>query len=416
MTCLRLRLSFLLASALVWAPVFPLRAGSSSTKALGAIANSRAATARGTNAVPGSSIFNGDTVAVGPGGAAWLLLVGGGQAHLGQNSRVRLTQAGNAIQIEVLTGELTIHSTPNGPLVGRVASGTLQPEGGGPGVGEIIFVQGDPRARFGSEQGVWTVTTPSESVTLEPGEMVEAQVGPTKGQTEPSAGEVAVVIPAVNLQRGAQQLAATPHAPVFWGDVAQTARLGRVRVALNDGSLLNVGSASSLQIVKHDAAVQQTQIELLHGRVRASAVHLTHPGGGYQVHTRLGTAGVVGTDFFLALEGDTLRLIVFEGIVRFCNLAGVCVDVSAGQRSRIHGTMGPLPPSAAPKALVAEAVNSTEVVPPGAARKQQTGIGTTKLILIGGGVAGAGTGIGLALGSSEGPVTQKPNAVSPVVP
>jgi FecR protein len=188
-------------------------------------------------------------------------------------------------------------------------------------------------------------------------------------QAAPSAGQVAVVIPTVNLQRGAQQLAATPHAPVFWGDVVNTARLARARVALNDGSILNVGSASSLQIVSHDAAAQQTQIDLLYGRVRARAVHLTKPGASYQIRTRLGTAGVVGTDFFLALEGDTLRLIVFEGIVRFCNLAGVCVNVTAGKRSHIQGGMAPALPSLTPTALLSEAVNSTEMVPPGVAAK-----------------------------------------------
>jgi hypothetical protein len=186
---------------------------------------------------------------------------------------------------------------------------------------------------------------------------------PANAQSAPSAGQVALVIPAVNLQRGAQQLAATPHAPVFWGDVVNTARLARARVALNDGSILNVGSASSLQIVSHDAAAQQTQIDLLYGRVRARAVHLTKPGASYQIHTRLGTAGVVGTDLFLALEGDILRLIVFEGIVRFCNLAGVCVNVGAGKMSIIRGNLSPSAPVAVSNALLSDAVNSTTVGP-----------------------------------------------------
>jgi len=195
--------------------------------------------------------------------------------------------------------------------------------------------------------------------------MVLAPVFPSTGsaQAAPSAGQVAVVVPQVNLERGAQQLVAAAHAPVYWGDVVHALRLARARIALTDGSILNVGSESSLAIVKHDAAAQQTQIELMFGRVRARAVHLTAPNASYEIHTRLGTAGVVGTDFFLALEGDLLRLIVFEGVVRFCNPAGVCVNVGAGQMSTIRDAQPPDPARSTPNSLITDAVNSTEVTP-----------------------------------------------------
>jgi hypothetical protein len=185
---------------------------------------------------------------------------------------------------------------------------------------------------------------------------------PANGQSTPSAGHVAVVIPRVSLQRGTQQLVASPHTPVFWGDVVDTARLARARIALNDGSLLNVGSESSLQIVRQDAPAQQTQLELTYGRVRARVVHLTKPGSSFQIRTRVGTAGVIGTDFYLDLEGDVLQLIVFEGVVRFCNLAGVCVNVGAGKLSIIRGNQPPAAPTNIPNALLSDAVKSTTVV------------------------------------------------------
>lgn len=80
-------------------------------------------------------------------------------------------------------------------------------------------------------------------------------------------------------------------------------RSGRVRIALEDGSVLNVGSASSLAVIKHDAGAQQTQLELLYGRLRAKAVKISRPGGEFRVHTR--TAVIAsGTRLLLRIEAD----------------------------------------------------------------------------------------------------------------
>ena len=175
------------------------------------------------------------------------------------------------------------------------------------------------------------------------------------------AGEVSQVVPAVNIQRGQGQLTAVPSTPVFWEDVVNTARLGRARVALDDGSILNVGSQASLRVVKHDAGRQQSELDLIFGRVRARAVRLVKPGASFEIRTPIGTAGVVGTDFFLAYENDILRLIVFEGAVRFCNLAGVCVTAGAGMMSAIRGSESPDTPVPTPTADVLDAVSSTEI-------------------------------------------------------
>ena len=85
------------------------------------------------------------------------------------------------------------------------------------------------------------------------------------------AGEVSRAIPDVAIARGAQQLPAPVKALVDWGDVVHTGDGGRARVSLDDGSLLNVGSSSSLTVTQHDAKAQQTQIELEYGRVRSQS-------------------------------------------------------------------------------------------------------------------------------------------------
>lgn len=201
------------------------------------------------------------------------------------------------------------------------------------------------------------------------------------------AGKVSALIPAVNLLRAGQSMTATPEIPVFWEDTVATGHLARARVALDDGSILNVGADSSLRVTRHDAASQQTDLELGFGRVRANAVKQTKPGASFQIRTPTGVAGVVGTDFFLAFENYVTRIVVFEGKVRFCNLAGVCVEVGQGQSSTIRGDQAPDAPGFAPNTDLMDAGRSTAMGGPGAG---PGGVGTS---------AGGFAGHGLLLGT-----------------
>ena len=150
------------------------------------------------------------------------------------------------------------------------------------------------------------------------------------------AGEISRLIPAVNIARGNKSIAAATKTIVDWLDVVNTQTSARARVALDDGSVLNIGSDSSVNILKHDAGAQQTDLELSLGKVRSQAQKITQPNGKFEVHTPAGVAGVVGTDFYTSYENNMMTVIVFEGFVRACNLAGVCVVVKAGQTTTIR--------------------------------------------------------------------------------
>lgn len=134
------------------------------------------------------------------------------------------------------------------------------------------------------------------------------------------AGQISRAIPEVAIARGAQNLTAAVKTLVDWGDVVKTGDGGRARVALDDGSVLNVGSSSSLTVTQHNAASQQTQIELTYGRVRSQVIKQSKPNAKFEIHTAVGVAGVVGTDFFLGYMNGLFQIIVYEGHVRFCNL------------------------------------------------------------------------------------------------
>jgi hypothetical protein len=188
----------------------------------------------------------------------------------------------------------------------------------------------------------------------------------SQSQAGQHAGEVARVIPAVSIQRGPQRMGAQASVPVLWEDVVNTQSNGRARVALDDGSVLNVGADSSLRIAKHDPAAQQTELDLSYGRMRSKAVRVARPDGKYEVRTPAGVAGVVGTDFYVLFANGLMQVIVFEGTVRVCDLAGNCVVVGAGMtttvRQSAQGTP-PTPPTKATPSQLTEATKSTEVGP-----------------------------------------------------
>jgi hypothetical protein len=119
-------------------------------------------------------------------------------------------------------------------------------------------------------------------------------------------------------------------------------------------------SDSSLTVTQHNAAAQQTQIELDYGRVRSQVVKQSKPNAKFEIHTPVGVAGVVGTDFFLGYLNGIFQIVVYEGHVKFCNLDGVCVDVLGGQIATIRdGHQPPDQPSQATPSELTEAANAT---------------------------------------------------------
>ena len=182
----------------------------------------------------------------------------------------------------------------------------------------------------------------------------------TQGQR---AGELSRVIPSVALLRGGQSIAADAKAPVYWQDVVNTLAGGRARVSLDDGSTVNLGSDSNLRVAKHDAGAQQTELAIGLGKIRIQAQKISKPGGKFEVRTPAGVAGVIGTDFYVAYESDSMSVIVFEGRVKFCSLAGVCVEVGAGEMSSVQkgDSKGPTAPAPAPAPLISSVTNSTSV-------------------------------------------------------
>src|SRR3989475_7414586 len=215
-------------------------------------------------------------------------------------------------------------------------------------------------------------------------------------------GEVSRVIPAVNLARSGKTIPAAAKTVVNWQDLVNTQVSARARIALDDGSVLNVGSDSSIQVIKHDAGAQQTELELTYGKLRTQAQKIAKPDGKFEVRTPAGVAGVVGTDFFVEYANNTMNVIVFEGLVKVCNLAGVCVLVKAGQMTSVRSgdNSGPPPPQQATLDLLVASSKDTDTGAPAAAAGAGAHLGVWGTVGIVVGAVGVGLGVGLTRGGT----------------
>jgi hypothetical protein len=220
------------------------------------------------------------------------------------------------------------------------------------------------------------------------------------------AGEVSRLIPAVNIARSGKTITASAKTAVDWQDLVNTQVNGRARIALDDGSVLNVGSESSMKVVKHDAGAQQTELELTYGKLRTQAQKIAKPDGKFEVRTPAGVAGVVGTDFFVEFVNNTMNVIAFEGLVKVCNLAGVCVLVKAGQMTSVRNgdNSAPLPPTQATLDLLVATSKDTDTGFLSGAATVGTHIGILGTVAIIGAAVGIGVGVGLTRGGGTKPV------------
>ena len=135
---------------------------------------------------------------------------------------------------------------------------------------------------------------------------------------EQTAGSVKALIP--DATRNAQVVAVNDT--LQWNDLLQTNTKGRLRARLTDGSVLSVGSNSQLKVVQHDAASQQTAIDLNYGKLRNQVVKITKPGGKYEVRTPNAVIGVIGTYFYVAYDNGRTIVICYEGTLTVTPAAG----------------------------------------------------------------------------------------------
>jgi ferric-dicitrate binding protein FerR (iron transport regulator) len=107
----------------------------------------------------------------------------------------------------------------------------------------------------------------------------------TAGRITKFAGPAFLVRPPSQTGEKPVIVAARAGDLIHWRDELQTQDNGRMRVQLDDGSILSLGQRTKLVLTKHDPRTQQSNLELLDGKIRATVVHLARPDAAFAIRT-----------------------------------------------------------------------------------------------------------------------------------
>lgn len=209
-----------------------------------------------------------------------------------------------------------------------------------------------------------------------------------------SAGEVSAYVSSAT--RNAQPIQQKDS--VQWNDTFRSDARGRVRISLHDGSVLSMGSNSELQVVQHDATSQQTQLQLLFGRVRSQVKALVRSGSKYELTTPHAVIGVLGTDFYVEADGASTKVIVYSGRVSITpKAAAAAVTLAAGQMVSVTSS-GAGPVTSAPQSVVSQSISETQAEP----RPAESGrsMGKAKYYWIAAAITAAA--VGIVIGTTRG--------------
>ncbi|MGD0908695.1 MAG: FecR family protein [Candidatus Acidiferrales bacterium] len=292
----------------------------------------------GARMTAGATLFPGDVVQLGAGSTAAL--------QFGKNLVLATSFTEFVIEpagVSLRSGRMQVRASSgdsfaiSGPFFNL---SIVSPAGGASSV-EIRV--GGAHAQVSTVAGAAELTAAGSNVRykLHPGETatLDGTTGDpqaNQGAAKLAAGKISSLVPQVQIDRSSATSVADVSTQVLWNDDLRSGPTGRARIALNDGSLLNLGSNSEMRVVQHDAKAQQTTLDLAVGRMRGQVVKLTRPGSKFEIRTPMGVAGLVGTDFSLFVTPEYTELMVFSGVVRFTPiLSGPTATVNAGMKIHI---------------------------------------------------------------------------------
>jgi hypothetical protein len=170
--------------------------------AVGIVQGSNDATLRGTNLIPGTTVYSGDVVQVGENGNAQIALGGNSQLVLAQNSMAELrhSSAKEPIQIDVQNGFARFRSSAASPVIALLGDATIR-SANGDGIG-AIKITGANSALISAEQGSLVVTpaNTSTATTIPQGMVLTVTMQPDSPQQSGTAGDTTAKAGGMNQQ------------------------------------------------------------------------------------------------------------------------------------------------------------------------------------------------------------------------
>ncbi len=434
----------------VWAGVlaclllcFP-RVRATGESQLGRILYSHATDLRG-RPVPGSeTILSGDVLTTGEDGNALVELKSGTRMQMTPSTSVRFLVEGGTVQAELSLGAVisetagksaTVVSTPKYQFVPAQEGECrylvqIYPERStlaGAIQGNLLIQARNGAGSYVLHEGNYAAISPS-AVGV-PGQAPQAPVRLGAQLTVTATN----VIPDAVIQRGGQTMEnpLKVNDQIYWEDNVRTLPNGRLRAALSDGTSLNIGSDSSVRFFRNDATLQQTQINLNAGELRAWVAKLVLEYANFLVQTPTAIIGAVGTDFIVDSQPTKTTVYCLEGSVSVQNSDPDVprqVTLHAGEYTSVASGQPPTAPAPTSNALLQAQINETTV---GQATGPAAGQATTAAAKAGwhigslsegasigviAAVAGGAAGAAIAVGSSHGSSSSSPSPASPSSP
>lgn len=378
----------------------------------------------GAPVVSGTTVFPGDILQTREESTAVVRLRSGASLAMSENSEVALNWADAAAgteRMDLHRGAINVNNPGSQAEWVTVpgASVRVQGEEGFPAICRLAAV-GQSSAII-NDRGRVEIRGSGAPVMLPRGQSATLEAGqPQAGGQQ--AGAVSAEIPKGSVQHTGQP-APIPlmlNDKVYFMDVVRTANIGRVRIALQDGSTLNIGARSEMTITRHDAQTRQTALELTAGKVRSKVQNLDPTKGEkFEINTPTAVVGVVGTDFIVESDNNQdkrkRKTLVWclEGKVSVRNLDAAIVGVvvlNAGEFTSISFGQPPATvTSVSPSAMQAQ-VSQTDVtgVPGAGGMGNLGGIGRVGTVAnvgaAGAGAVGTATA-GVALGRANSATT-----------
>lgn len=123
---------------------------------------------------------------------------------------------------------------------------------------------------------------------------------------------------------------------IFQNQHIRTGRNSAAQLLFRDETALTMGPNAALILDKAvydpDKHTSEITVRAVSGAFRF--ISGSSPTGSYSINTPAGTVGIRGTWIDMLVAGETVRIIVRRGKVRFCNTGGQCANMVAGYELR----------------------------------------------------------------------------------
>jgi ferric-dicitrate binding protein FerR (iron transport regulator) len=355
----------------------------------------------------GTTVLPRDVITTSEGASAWVRYRSFASAILLADTEVVLLAGDSAPSLLLRRGTVVVNEGVEDPVQVAIPGGFVLVEGSPQIEAECEIAAVESATTVSVKRGLAEIHGLGEPVILHPGQSAQVAGGPQGGKNV--AGNINRVIPKGNVTRVGeiQPLPLQLHLTINWNDLVQTLDTGRAQIKLVDGSTLNVGIRSKIKILQHDPQVQQTEIQLLEGKVQANVQKITAPGGKFELRTQSAVIGTIDTSYVAETSADGKT-------TKVCGVKGTTVvksiDPNIKGEVRLHRKQCTVvvfgaPPSSpvfAP-AQMASMLNQTVVQTAGSIGGLSTG--AVAGIVGGAAAAGAVTGVVLATAGATSPTT-----------